>query len=92
MFAALDPRSFRPEHLIERAYKCVRPQRPFDRAVDAECDAARAKDHAVHLAQGLWLIRKELESELAKNYVEVTGWKGQIKCAALLPADRLSSI
>jgi len=73
MFAALDPRSFRPERLIERAYKCVRPRRPFDRAVDAESDPARVEDHAAHLAQGLWLIRKELKSELAKNCVEVTG-------------------
>ena len=50
MFASLDPRSIRPEHLIERAYKCVRPRRPFDRAVDAECDPARVEDHAPHLA------------------------------------------
>jgi hypothetical protein len=63
------------------------PRRPFDRAVDAERGPTPLAQHTPHLAQGSWLIRKELQSELAENNVEAVGWEWQIDRAALHPVD-----
>jgi hypothetical protein len=72
MFASLDPRSVRPQYLIERADECASPRRSFDRAVNANCNTAALTHYAAQLTQGSRLIRKELEAELAENYVKAS--------------------
>jgi hypothetical protein len=61
----------------------------FDRTVHAERGPSALVQHTPHLAHRSWLIRKELESELTENNVEVAGWKRQVERTPLRPADQV---
>jgi hypothetical protein len=59
-----------PEDAIKRKHECVRTWSPLYWTVNADCNAARRRLHSAHFAESAPLIRKELQSKLAKNQVK----------------------
>ena len=90
MLAAFDLGCIRPKDAIKRQYKCVRTRSSLYRTVDAECDAARWRQHSANFAERAALIWKELQSLLTKNQVKLSCREWQIERTCLDPIDRRS--